>query len=206
MNCEDINKLSEKKKDIEDKISEYKSVLDKYNVGMNESLTDEADFPRNDIDVITVLSARREINCLLNDHKAIMLQIEQRIHDHFQNGESRHTLEHDYHSVSANRSELNGTDSVMHDEAFAQVDQVLAGSPADIAGIQQGDLITKIGSFTANKLLTKDIKVISDIFLASKNSSLQVHLLRDKVNAVITFLVPRTWSGYGLTGLRLTLL
>nr|CAD7576342.1 unnamed protein product [Timema californicum] len=46
-------------------------------VDMQESLVDSEGYPRQDIDVYQVRHARHKIICLLNDHKAIMKEIEE---------------------------------------------------------------------------------------------------------------------------------
>ena len=57
-------------------ISECKSVLDSEDdVGMNGSLIDNEGYPRNDIDIVKVRTARQKIICLMNDHKEIMKKI-----------------------------------------------------------------------------------------------------------------------------------
>ena len=57
-------------------ITQWKSVLDSEDdVGMNGPLIDNEGYPRNDIDIVKVRTARRKIICLSNDHKAIMKKI-----------------------------------------------------------------------------------------------------------------------------------
>lgn len=74
---ERVMKLIAKKEEIERKINDFGRVLNaNNNVGMNESLVDEFGFPRNDIDVYQVRQARNQINCLQNDLKSLMKEIE----------------------------------------------------------------------------------------------------------------------------------
>ena len=44
-------------------------------VGMNGPLIDNEGYPRNDIDIVKVRTARQKIICLMNDHKEIMKKI-----------------------------------------------------------------------------------------------------------------------------------
>lgn len=47
---------------------------------MHGPLVDSEGFPRNDIDTYKVRQARQQIICLQNNHKALMKEIEQLIH------------------------------------------------------------------------------------------------------------------------------
>merc|ERR1712051_592093 len=74
---EDALKLNDEKIKIEKEISECKSVLDsEADVGMNGPLIDNEGYPRNDIDIVKVRTARQKIICLMNDHKEIMKKIQ----------------------------------------------------------------------------------------------------------------------------------
>ena len=75
-------------------ISECKSVLDsEADVGMNGPLIDNEGYPRNDIDIVKVRTARQKIICLMNDHKEIMKKISdalESIHQQNSNGTGNH--------------------------------------------------------------------------------------------------------------------
>merc|ERR1712241_1318258 len=71
---EDALKLNDEKIKIEKEITEWKSVLDSEDdVGMNGPLIDNEGYPRNDIDIVKVRTARQKIICLSNDHKEKMM-------------------------------------------------------------------------------------------------------------------------------------
>ena len=56
---------------------------------MRDELVDRDGFPRQDIDVYQVRHARHKIICLQNDHKAIMKEIEEGLHQiHMQTSET----------------------------------------------------------------------------------------------------------------------
>lgn len=81
-NKERVMELIKKKEQIERTINDCGEVLSaNRNIGMNESLVDEFGFPRNDIDVFQVRHARNQINCLQNDLKNLMKEIEQGLID-----------------------------------------------------------------------------------------------------------------------------
>lgn len=79
---EQVLKLIEEKDKIEKKINDLGQVLIANNhVGMNEPLVDGDGFPRNDIDVYQVRTARSQIICLQNDLKTLMKEIEHGLSD-----------------------------------------------------------------------------------------------------------------------------
>ena len=64
-------------------------------VGMNGPLIDNEGYPRNDIDVVKVRTARQKIICLMNDHKQIMKKISDAlecIHQQNSNGTGNYQL------------------------------------------------------------------------------------------------------------------
>lgn len=89
-------------------------------------LVDPQDFPRSDIDVAGIRTARHQINCLRNDLKAVMDQMK----DLLEKGLPR-------------TSTANGTDVVIDQveeepvkgvgQAWAKIDAVAPNSPADSA-------------------------------------------------------------------------
>lgn len=79
---EQVLKLIEEKDKIEKQINDLGQVLvANKNVGMNESLVDGDGFPRNDIDVYQVRTARSQIIHLQNDLKVLMKEIEKGLTD-----------------------------------------------------------------------------------------------------------------------------
>lgn len=78
-NKERVMELIKKKEQIERTINDCGQVLSaNNNIGMNEPLVDEFGFPRNDItNIYEVRQARNQINCLQNDLKSLMKEIEQ---------------------------------------------------------------------------------------------------------------------------------
>ena len=52
----------------------------KHGMGMKEPLVDSSGFPRSDVDVHTIRTLRNQIVRLQNDHRQIMNDIEQALH------------------------------------------------------------------------------------------------------------------------------
>ena len=75
---------------------------------------------------------------------------------------------------------------------FARVDQVSAGSPAEVAGLKIEDLMVEFG--TLNSVNFTSLKSVSTIVESSLDQNIRVRVIRDqKVKTLL--LKPKTWSG-----------
>jgi 26S proteasome non-ATPase regulatory subunit 9 len=81
--------------------------------------------------------------------------------------------------------------------AFAKIDVVSDGSPAQSAGLRVGDLVVQFGSVTADNFTT--LQALAEVAAHSKDSSLAVRVIRAGAVKAVT-LRPRQWSGRGLIG------
>jgi len=193
---EQVLQLMKEKDKLETELKELSDVLRSQGVGMDDPVVDQDGFPRADIDVYQVRHARSNIRTKTTDLKEVMKKIEAgllNIHAQARQGiglestvSQAMNLEKD--SVSINKA------------PFARVLVVCSGSPADEAGIKQGDLITKFGSVDSSNFTS--LKSISDIVEQSRDKAISVWLLRDDQH-IKTELTPRTWSGQGLLGFKI---
>nr|XP_020658394.1 26S proteasome non-ATPase regulatory subunit 9 isoform X2 [Pogona vitticeps] len=140
----DVQLLLKKKDEIEAQIKAYYEVLeDQKGVGMNEPLVDVEGYPRADVDLYQVRTARHNIVCLQNDHKALMRQVEEALHQlHARDKEKRERDE------AEARAEAQGQSQPLP-LPFARVNAVTPGSPASLSGLQVGDEIVEFGSVNA---------------------------------------------------------
>ncbi|XP_012255125.1 26S proteasome non-ATPase regulatory subunit 9 [Athalia rosae] len=173
---------------VESDLRAFKEILDSSHVGMSEPLVDSDGFPRNDIDVYQVRHTRHKIICLQNDHKALMKQIEAGLHQ--------------VHSLASNNTEeiahiASGTQEIILSEPFLKVNIVSSGSPAEIAGIQEGDLIMEFGSIDSRNF--KSLRDIGELVERSRHKPVFVKVKRGVTGHVLT-LLPKPWSGNGLLG------
>merc|ERR1712179_379534 len=187
---EDALKLNDEKIEIEKEVSNWKSVLDANDdVGMNGPLIDNEGYPRNDIDIVKVRTARQKIICLSNDHKAIMKKISDALE-----------------CIHQQNSNVNTNEEATEEEAeeipksFAKIDLVSEGSPAHDAGLKVGDLILEFG--TQNSTNFKSLNDIAQLVKNSENRNVRVKILRHEKISTLT-LVPKKWSGQGLLGCKI---
>ncbi|XP_048041242.1 26S proteasome non-ATPase regulatory subunit 9 isoform X1 [Megalobrama amblycephala] len=190
---EDVRLLIKRKEEIEEQIKAYYDMLQAQGgVGMDGPLVDVEGFPRADVDLYKVRTARHSISCLQNDHKAIMVEIEEALHRLHATARVRH--EKDETKMEATEQ------SVSPPSPFALVDAVTQGSPAFQAGLRVGDEIMEFGSVNTQNF--RNLRDIASVVQHSEGKSLRVGLFRNGQEVHLN-LTPRNWSGRGLLGCNL---
>ncbi|XP_061758221.1 26S proteasome non-ATPase regulatory subunit 9 [Nerophis ophidion] len=188
---EDVRSLIKKKDDIEEQIQAYYEVLEEQGVGLEVSLVDTEGYPRSDVNLYQIRTARHSISCLQNDHKAIMVEIEEALHKlHAREKAKRHR---DETEARGEAMELQ----VTLPPAFARVNSVIQGSPASEAGLKNGDEVIEFGSVNTGNF--QSVYNIASVVQHSEGKPLRVTVIRGGQKAHIS-LTPRRWSGRGLLG------
>ncbi|TMS03528.1 26S proteasome non-ATPase regulatory subunit 9 [Larimichthys crocea] len=188
---EDVKNLIKKKDEIEEQIKAYYDVLEDQGVGVEGALVDEEGYPRSDVNLYQIRTARHNVSCLQNDHKDIMVEIEEALH-------KLHARE----KAKRQQDETGAQDEAMEQQVtlpppFARVDAVTQGSPACGAGLRVGDEVIEFGSVnTAN---FQNLQNIASVVQHSEGKSLRVAVIRDGQKAQMS-LTPQRWSGRGLLG------
>ncbi|NWI09393.1 PSMD9 ATPase, partial [Crypturellus soui] len=188
----DVQQLVRRKDEIEAQIKAYYEVLeDQKGVGMNEPLVDVEGFPRADIDLYQVRTARHNIICLQNDHKALMKQVEEALHQ-LHAREKEKQAKDEAEALAEARSQQQGLP-----RAFARVNEVTPGSPASLSGLQVDDEIVEFGSVNAQNF--QNLQNIATVVQHSEGRPLSVTVIRSgkKVHVGLT---PKRWAGKGLLG------
>ncbi|XP_066587730.1 26S proteasome non-ATPase regulatory subunit 9 [Prorops nasuta] len=189
---ENVLELMKQKQNIENEINTLKAILDTNNVGMEEPLIDSEGYPRNDIDVYHIRHSRHKIICLTNDHKALMMKIEEGLHQ-------VHSLlgKHDTNTIEEVNASTSRTDDEIQLEAFLRIDLVSPDSPAAIAGLQEEDLILQFGTINYRNFCS-----LKDFCSLVENSRYKdVHIkIRRRSEIIDLRLTPRPWDGNGLLG------
>ncbi|KAG7276722.1 hypothetical protein CRUP_006901 [Coryphaenoides rupestris] len=180
-----------RKDDLEEQIQAYYHVLEDQGVGIEGPLVDAEGFPRSDVNVYQIRTARHNISCLQNDHKAIMVDIEEALHQLHARDKSQREQEEE------SRAEAMEQDAPPPPAAFARVDGVTRGSPACQAGIRVGDEVIEFGSVNTGNF--KNLQNIASVVQHSEGKPLRVSVLRDGQTTQLS-LTPQQWSGRGLLG------
>ncbi|KAG0201842.1 26S proteasome non-ATPase regulatory subunit 9 [Mortierella sp. GBA30] len=205
--------LMKQKDDIEAEIKKAQDELQSQKVGMTEKLVDSNGFPRSDIDLVVVTTARSNIARLKNDHKAIMLQIEEALHAvhaeaiaEKQKREAEKKEQEQATGVIASTSASSSSTGAQTQSQepsltpFARVNGVAPDSPAREAGLLQGDLIVAFG--TVNASTPNVMPSLSEHVQSRENKPILVKILRGDSTELQSFiLVPKQgWGGRGMLG------
>ncbi|VDP82356.1 unnamed protein product [Echinostoma caproni] len=148
-----IQSLSSQKTNIEREIQSLSGILSENDqVGLKGNLLDNEGFPRNDIDLVAVRTARNRIIRLNNDHRTVMAALETALHQMHdlarKTGADRPSEEAmDLDQEVPSSAPLN-PDSAL--SPFLLIDEVRPGSVAEQSGLEVGDLISKFGSVNAD--------------------------------------------------------
>uniref|UniRef100_F7DHS1 26S proteasome non-ATPase regulatory subunit 9 n=2 Tax=Monodelphis domestica TaxID=13616 RepID=F7DHS1_MONDO len=196
----DVQELVRRKDEIEAQIKAYYDVLeDQKGVGMNEPLVDIEGYPRADVDVYQVRTARHNIICLQNDHKALMKQVEEALHQLHARGKEKQAKD----AAEAQNEAMNqgqGSSwgpSPSFSQPFAKVNSISPGSPASNSGLQVDDEIVEFGSVNTHNF--QNLQNIGTVVQHSEGHPLNVTVLRRGERLQLR-LVPMRWAGKGLLG------
>ncbi|XP_006047226.1 26S proteasome non-ATPase regulatory subunit 9 isoform X1 [Bubalus kerabau] len=192
----DVQELIRRKEEIEAQIKANYEVLESQKgIGMNEPLVDCEGYPRADVDLYQVRTARHNIVCLQNDHKAVMKQVEDALHQlHARDKEKQARDLAEAHREALSRDQSQGLSPA---QAFAKVNSISPGSPASIAGLQVDDEILEFGSVNTQNF--QSLQNISSVVQHSEGKPLSVTVMRRGEKHQLR-LVPTRWAGKGLLG------
>ncbi|KAJ4366253.1 putative 26S proteasome regulatory subunit [Neocucurbitaria cava] len=199
-----LQELIAEKDRVETELKALGQVLDSHGVNMNTGLTTFDGFPRSDIDVAQIRTTRARIIRLKNDYKDLMLRIEKGLHEHH----ARLAEQAQNNPGAANQAQgALGAAPTALEAPFAKVNNVVAGSPADSAGLRVGDTVTKFGwvDWTNHERLSRVAEAVSQ----NEGIPITVKALRPNpsggpTETIQMQLTPRrNWGGRGLLGCHL---
>ncbi|SCZ88265.1 BZ3500_MvSof-1268-A1-R1_Chr10-2g02899 [Microbotryum saponariae] len=171
-------------------MSTFSSVLVANECDMTTPLVDSQGFPRADIDVAGVRTARANIIMLRNDLSHLQIQIEQLVLREL-------PRLHDSESTSAGAIDIvPATPSRSH--AFARIDRVFPGGPAHAAGIKTDDLLLRIGDIDASN--HNSLQDVAMLVSASEDVVLDVRIRRANRDISLSLVPQKGWGGRGLLG------
>jgi len=203
-----FTQLQSKKDNLEAELRALGSVLDSHGVDMNTKLITPDGFPRADLDVAQIRTTRSRIIYLRNDYKTLMNVIEKRVHEQFaQMAKDAPAAVEQLTSSSAGRNTesqfLPGTPQELS-PAFAKVNSVVAGSPAETAGLTAGDEIRNFGYVNISN--HDGLKRVAECVQGNEGRDVLVKVSRTtgtpqrKHELSLTLKPRRDWGGRGLLG------
>ncbi|GAA6058041.1 hypothetical protein JCM3770_002935 [Rhodotorula araucariae] len=185
----ELRRLTEHRSTLEAQLDVYSAVLRANNIDMHAPLVDPEGFPRSDIDVAGVRTARVHILRLRNDLDAVLADLHQVVLRGLPRGPEPDRASGD--------QRMQARDDA--DEApFAQVDAVAPGSPADSAGIQRGDLVVALGTVTSAN--HDHLRAVAALVGRSEGATLPVVILRRGDRLELSLTPKSGWGGRGLLG------
>lgn len=136
---------------------------------------------------------RQEINCLQNDYKDLLKEIDER----------------GIPLTSENSEVLTKYETVNEaPRTFLKVTQVDAESPSALAGLEKSDEIVQFGPITATNVAGGLAEIASHVKEREEKIVLMKVLRKvaDQNQILRLKLVPKKWSGHGLLGCKLVLI
>ena len=202
-----LQKLSKQRDEYEKEIAEIVEDLNSPGpkgappVGLKGNLLTHDGFPRNDIDIHAIRIQRNRLAHLQTDHKEIMKQIEQTVKDIFAlpKDEAEGGQAKEEELGLAEEDELEAE----HLVAFLVVQDVSEGSPAEEAGLRNGDKILKFGRVKqGGKAQAPEFSAIVQEVTVNANKPIIVIIERNLARKKLV-LTPKSWAGRGMLGCQL---
>lgn len=165
--------------------------------GLKDSLVDSEGFPRGDINIYNVKNKRKRLAEINTDHKQLMKKIEQLLASIYQL-QSDSSTENIQSVLEKSSIEVDIKKNLL---IIATLDEVLEGSPAESAGIKNGDELLKFGEITTETPST--LQAIAKLVANSVNKPISIQVKRNQEIVSIS-LIPQTWNGRGLLGCHLS--
>jgi len=181
-----------RKDTIEAEIDTQLSILKANSCDMTTPLVDPEGFPRADLDVYAIRSARARTIALRNDLKDVMNEIGK-------------VLEQIYDpSLVPPPPAETPSGSGAHAEGpllpFAKVDGIAPESPAAEAGLRREDLIVKFGHLMKTSFSASSLQPLAELVGSNENRELHVQILRDGQELSLRFTPRKGWGGRGMLG------
>ncbi|BGP18361.1 hypothetical protein JCM10213_008532 [Rhodosporidiobolus nylandii] len=183
----EVRRLTDKRKAVEAQLDVFFEVLKSNDCNMDTPLVDREGFPRSDIDVAGVRSARTQIIRLRNDLREVMQEMAGLVERGLPRGEE----------PEAHEEEEMAVDEPAAEGAWAKVDAVAPGSPADEAGLKRDDLFLTLSSLTSAN--NDSLRAVAALIGRSEGVGLPLTVRRG-TEVLELRLTPKKWSGRGLLG------
>ncbi|BGP25302.1 26S proteasome non-atpase regulatory subunit 9 [Rhodotorula toruloides] len=188
----EVKRLVEKRKGVEEQLEAYFDVLKSNNCTMDTPLVDREGFPRSDIDVAGVRTARVHIIGLRNDLKDVFSEMEGLVHRGLPRGEEA------TNGVGEEDQSIMEAEVVDGIKPFAKVDAVAPGSPANAAGLKRNDLLLALEAVVASN--HDNLRAVAALVGRSEGVALSVKVCREGETLTLSLTPRGGWGGRGLLG------
>ncbi|KAG5973997.1 hypothetical protein E4U58_003773 [Claviceps cyperi] len=202
--------LQRRKSNLEQELEALSGVLESQGVNMETPLITSDGFPRSDIDVAKIRTTRARVIRLKNDYKDLMTKLEQHVHELFASIGYDTDEDHENRIINGQAmSTSSGVGSVPSSGArgayqpFAKINSVVRDSPADEAGLQQGDEIRNFGYINGSN--HENLTKVAECVQENEGRAIFITVLRpmdaarrQEMNLTIT--PTRDWGGRGMLG------
>ena len=176
--------------------------------GLKDPLVDAEGFPRSDIDVHATLEKRNRLAIINTDHKRLMKEIESLLGKLHSNIPPLVSSSSSSSSGNGSRDEMSSASSSSFTtqalKPFAIIDEILEGSPAQLATLKDGDLLYEFGSV---KYVTgvDAIQHLPDIVRPNLNNPIKLQISRPPSTEIFEVeITPKSWGGRGVLGCHFT--
>lgn len=188
--------------------------------GLKDPLVDSEGYPRNDIDLYEIRRKRNRLAVINTDYKNIMKEIEQELHKIYSKDddpnnnievkdEAATVTTTSINEMPTNDLELKLSETNLPQVPpkstialpFAIIDEILPNSPAQVAGLLDGDELIKFGSVDGK--MFNPLSYLPNIVTTNVNHPINLIIRRNGIEIPLT-LTPHTWSGRGLLGCHFT--
>ncbi|KZV73741.1 hypothetical protein PENSPDRAFT_259418 [Peniophora sp. CONT] len=189
--AEQARSLMSRKDAIEAQIEEQGAIIRSHNADMQTPLVDREGFPRADIDVWAVRTARVRIIELRNDLAAVRGDLAKALERVYERKEELPTGD-----ASQDRQDVQLL-------PFARVNTVAPGSPAAESGLQREDLVLKFGHLTKESFGQASLQPLAELVALNENKPIAMIVRRAGAMTALRLVPRQGWGGRGMLGCHL---
>lgn len=219
---EDLLAMDKERKAIEEEIMKLTEYLTGEGMpGINGKLIDNEGFPIANIDHYSITTARNKLACKQNDLKQLMERIEKDMSQYFTQHKQQNANKKEQKTdetepiaipVPSEDPKENTSDKASNitKEPFAIINMVMPNSPAEEAGLKEGDGIVYFDNILFKGVSVNPLQAIAKIANEKVNKSIPIDIVRkNDINMIEIkhlILIPHQWSGNGILGCKLNLI
>ncbi|KAG8763104.1 putative 26S proteasome regulatory subunit [Ceratobasidium sp. 428] len=190
---------------VDEQLQAHISTLTSHGVNMSTRLVDGQGFPRADLDLVAIRTARVRVIELRNDRTRLTNEIAQALSDVHSSPLSQPASEVKTNGINGTlEPSPAGTPGVSEVPRllipFAKVDGVAPGSPAQQSGLQREDLILSFGDLTARSFSGSSLQPLAQLVASHENRPLNVKIKRNGSEMSLSFTPRSGWGGRGMLG------